>query len=188
MCLEKYLVEQCAPTLASLKTGSLFGVIEDDVGELTRQVAEWQAQLAPKGLILTILRYRRGRALIYMGRLSQLKRDLACPGAEAVSYTHLDVYKRQRMLNPRKLLVRAVVNVEIECYNRSELSVTTGLDGDGAAGVETLCEAASISPVVCVREKTFVVSDEYRLQPGLLPIGTLLWHTAEIIPVSYTHL
>lgn len=87
-----------------------------------------------------------------------------------------------RMLNPRKLLVRAVVNVEIECYNRSELSVTTGLDGDGAAGVETLCEAASISPVVCVREKTFVVSDEYRLQPGLLPIGTLLWHTAEIIP------
>lgn len=89
-----------------------------------------------------------------------------------------------RMLNPRKLLVRAVVNVEIECYNRSELSVTTGLDGDGAAGVETLCEAASISPVVCVREKTFVVSDEYRLQPGLLPIGTLLWHTAEIIPGS----
>lgn len=82
MCLEKYLVEQCAPTLASLKTGSLFGVIEDDAGELTRQVAEWQAQLAPKGLILTILRYRRGRALIYMGRLSQLKRDLACPGAE----------------------------------------------------------------------------------------------------------
>lgn len=48
MCLEKYLVEQCAPTLASLKTGSLFGVIEDDAGELTRQVAEWQAQLAPK--------------------------------------------------------------------------------------------------------------------------------------------
>ena len=28
MCLEKYIVEQCAPTLASLKTGTLFGVME----------------------------------------------------------------------------------------------------------------------------------------------------------------
>ena len=82
MCLEKYLVEQCAPTLASLKTGTMFGVIEDDVQALTRQVAEWQAMLAPKGLVLTILRYRRGRALIYMGRVSQLERDLSSPGAE----------------------------------------------------------------------------------------------------------
>ena len=105
MCLEKYLVEQCAPTLASLKTGSLFGVIEDDAGELTRQVAEWQAQLAPKGLILTILRYRRGRALIYMGRLSQLKRDLACPGAEELlrscGYEHENTEDILRQLRRR---------------------------------------------------------------------------------------
>ena len=81
MCLERYIVEQCAPTLASLKTGTMFGVIEQDVHELTRQVGEWQAELAPKGLVLTILRYRGGRALIYLGRLSQLSRDLAAPGA-----------------------------------------------------------------------------------------------------------
>ena len=110
MCLEKYLVEQCAPTLASLKNGSLFGVIEDDAGELTRQVAEWQAQLAPKGLILTILRYRRGRALIYMGRLSQLKRDLACPGAEELlrscGYEHENTEDILRQLRRRVLSVR----------------------------------------------------------------------------------
>ena len=89
-----------------------------------------------------------------------------------------------RMLNPRKLLVRAVVNVHIECFNCTELDITTGLEGDGAENVETLCESTAISPVVCVKEKTFVVSDEYHVQPGLLPIGTLLWHTAEIIPGS----
>ena len=44
MCLEKYLVEQCAPTLASLKTGTLFGVFEDDEAELARQVREWQLE------------------------------------------------------------------------------------------------------------------------------------------------
>ena len=87
-----------------------------------------------------------------------------------------------RTLNPRKLLVRAVVNVYIACYNHTQLEVTTGLEGDGAESVETLAESTAISPVVCVKEKTFVVSDEYRLQPGLLPIGELLWHSAEIVP------
>ncbi len=81
MCLEKYLVEQCAPTLASLKTGSMFGVIDEDMQELARQVSEWNAALSPKGLTLTILRCRQNRALIYLGRLSQLRRDLSAPGA-----------------------------------------------------------------------------------------------------------
>lgn len=84
MCLEKYLVEQCAPTLASLKTGTLFGVFEDDEAELARQVRKWQLELASKGLVLTTLRYRNGRALIYLGRLSQLERDLSLPGAGAL--------------------------------------------------------------------------------------------------------
>lgn len=89
-----------------------------------------------------------------------------------------------RTLNPRKLLVRTVVNVEIACYNRAQLEVTTGLEGDGAEGVETLTESTAVSPVVCVKEKTFTVSDEYRLQPGLLPIGELLWHSTEVVPGS----
>lgn len=87
-----------------------------------------------------------------------------------------------RMLNPRKLLVRAVVNVDITCYERSQLDVTTGLEGEGLSGVETLTQAETVSPVVCVREKTFVVSDEYRPQAGLMPIGNLLWYSAEIVP------
>lgn len=81
MCLERYLVEQCAPTLASLKTGTLFGVIEDDCEEVKRQVELWQSLLSPKGIILTVLRCRRGRSLIYMGRVSQLRRDLSQPEA-----------------------------------------------------------------------------------------------------------
>lgn len=81
MCLERHIVEQCAPTLASLKTGALFGVIEPDSAELLRQVEHWRSRLADKGLVLSVLRCRKGRALIYLGRLSQLERDLAAPGA-----------------------------------------------------------------------------------------------------------
>ena len=81
MCLERHIVEQCAPTLASLKTGALFGVIEPDSAELLRQAEHWRSRLADKGLVLSVLRCRKGRALIYLGRLSQLERDLAAPGA-----------------------------------------------------------------------------------------------------------
>lgn len=81
MCLERYIVEQCAPTLASIKTGTMFGVVEDDASELMRQVHNWREVLAHKGLILTVLRYRSGRALIYLGRVSQLTRDLSDPDA-----------------------------------------------------------------------------------------------------------
>ena len=95
MCLEKYIVEQCAPTLASLKTGTLFGVMENDAQELMQQVSRWQRELSSKGLILILLRYRNGRALIYLGRLSQLARDLSAPGAEKLlkrcGYEALDI-------------------------------------------------------------------------------------------------
>ena len=81
MCLERYIVEQCAPTLASIKTGALFGVIDPDTEELLRQAEHWRERLAGKGLALRVLRCRPGKALIYLGRLSQLERDLASSGA-----------------------------------------------------------------------------------------------------------
>ena len=85
-----------------------------------------------------------------------------------------------RLLNPRKVIVRCMVCVELQCWNRGELRISSGLEGEDAGKVETLTESCTISPVVCVREKTFVVSDEYQLQPGLLPIGTVLGGTVEI--------
>ena len=89
-----------------------------------------------------------------------------------------------RMLNPRKLLVRAVVFACVECYAQTEMSFCDGLEGEGSENVEVLTDSRTISPVVCVREKTFVVSDEYRLQPGQPAIGELVWHGVDIVPGS----
>ena len=86
-----------------------------------------------------------------------------------------------RMLNPRKLLVRAVVNVTLECYAHSKLDICDGIEGEGAQNVEAMTESSTVSPVVCVREKTFVVSDEYRLQPGQPALGEILWHGIDIV-------
>ena len=78
--LEKYMIEQGAPTLASLKTGTLFCVDTPETGELLRQIGQWDRRLSGKGISITLLRYNGRRALVYMYRRSQLERDLAEKG------------------------------------------------------------------------------------------------------------
>ena len=79
--LEKYMIEQGAPTLASLKTGTLFCVDTQETRELLRQIGQWDRRLSGKGISITLLRYNGRRALVYMYRRSQLERDLASEGA-----------------------------------------------------------------------------------------------------------
>lgn len=48
--LEQYLINHCAPTLASLKTANLFNCTAENPTALQMAVSRWQALLAPKGL------------------------------------------------------------------------------------------------------------------------------------------
>ena len=91
--LEKYLIEHCAPTLASLKTASLFSYHaaqdpEDDVKHLNRIFRD-------KGVELLILKREENAMLIYVCRRTQLAKDLERPGAkellERYGYTDTSV-------------------------------------------------------------------------------------------------
>ena len=73
---EEMLVQYCAPTLAGLKTGSLFGCPYSDRKALTQELRRLNRQLGPSGLCLLPLRYSEKRALLYLFRPSQLQRDL----------------------------------------------------------------------------------------------------------------
>ena len=43
--LEEYLIGNCSPTLASLKTANLFSMPYTSEEELTEQIAFWNAQM-----------------------------------------------------------------------------------------------------------------------------------------------
>ena len=75
--LEKYLVTQCAPTLANLKTASLFRCLCPGRGELDA----WRQALGAKGIELTGLFCDGTHALVYVYRPARLAADLARPGA-----------------------------------------------------------------------------------------------------------
>lgn len=70
------IVRNCSPTLAGLKTGSIFSCDFASEGELTDSVRRWNTILVKKGLRMLPLRYKDRRALIYVYRPSYLSRDL----------------------------------------------------------------------------------------------------------------
>ncbi len=81
---EKEIVQHCSPTLAGIKTGSLFLCSYESEAGLRRDIAQWNARLGKKGIHFTVLRTRNGRALIYTYRVSRLAKVLS--NAEIASF------------------------------------------------------------------------------------------------------
>ena len=79
--LDRDIVLFCAPTLAGLKTGSVFSVGYESAEELRVQLRDVNRRLRPKGLRVLPLRMNGKRALIYVFRPGKLAGDLA--GSEA---------------------------------------------------------------------------------------------------------
>lgn len=73
---EQLLIENGAPTLANLKTASLFTVSAKTPEEARRLLEDWLPVLARKGVSLEILRDRGNSLLVYLYRESRLRRDL----------------------------------------------------------------------------------------------------------------
>ena len=85
---EELVVRQCAPTLAGIKSGSLFPCAFASRAELTAELRRMNARLVPKGLCLMPLRYDGERALLYLFRPAGLRRDLADPLAAELLRRH----------------------------------------------------------------------------------------------------
>ena len=87
--MDHYLIDHCAPTLASLKTANMFRVSFNTRKELSLTVRRWNKLLYDKGIVCFCLNCRdqhscesavcRQTALIYVVRLNKLKQDLSDP-------------------------------------------------------------------------------------------------------------
>lgn len=74
---EEYLIRHCAPTLAGLKTGSLFTCPYGEKEEIRQSLCRLNQRLRGKGLRAVPLRFSEKNALIYLYRPRQLTRDMA---------------------------------------------------------------------------------------------------------------
>ncbi|MCR5201500.1 MAG: DUF3793 family protein [Lachnospiraceae bacterium] len=81
---DKFLVEQCAPTLAGLKTGSMFIIRNESNADADREIINLNKLLSTKGLRAISLNRTDSYTLIYIYRPDFLKRDLNEPEAREI--------------------------------------------------------------------------------------------------------
>lgn len=75
--LEELLLKHCAPTLAGIKTASLFSMQCQNSIELKKCVCAWNKRLCLKGLHLCALKCKDGKALLYLYRMRSLNKALS---------------------------------------------------------------------------------------------------------------
>ena len=78
---DEIVIRSCAPTLAAIKTGSLFNCAFESREEMTGSLRQINRCLLCKGVCAVPLRYRDGKALIYLYRPAMLEEDLRDPVA-----------------------------------------------------------------------------------------------------------
>ena len=76
---DETLIRSCAPTMASLKTGNMFNCAFESREQMTDELRRLNQSLGHKGLRILPLRWRDGKALLYLYRPRMLERDLRDP-------------------------------------------------------------------------------------------------------------
>ena len=73
---EALLVEHCAPTMAGLKTGSMFACPKENKKTLNDSIRDLNRRLVPRGLRILPVKAMKNRVLIYVYRPGKLCDDL----------------------------------------------------------------------------------------------------------------
>ena len=81
---EENVVRLCAPTLAGIKTGSLFPCPCAEKDVLLGEIRAFNRRYQARGLCLLPLRFTEGKALLYLYRPAALQRDLRAQTAKAL--------------------------------------------------------------------------------------------------------
>ena len=72
---EQLIIEQCAPTLAGIKTANLFPCQYTDKQVLWHEIRKFNRSLSHKGVKMIPVKAENGFALIYLYRPSKLEKD-----------------------------------------------------------------------------------------------------------------
>lgn len=97
--------------------------------------------------------------------------EMDAPGVSALDENARTVFRLRlraidaRMVNSRKISVRADIEAEAACYSKSGLGVAYDVEG-GQTPAHLLVETAPAVAVCDIREKIFVITDSYALPAG----------------------
>lgn len=87
-----------------------------------------------------------------------------------------------RVINPRKILLRAEVTGELSVFRKTTLCFTT--EAEDLSLFETLEEERSVGYIASIQEKSFIVSEEFALPPAHPTSSQLLLSSVKLLPVD----
>ena len=106
-CMEKRLIEHCAPTLAGMKSASLFNYFHKGEQIVREELREINDLLNDRGVYADVLIWREKSALIYVYRVKMLEKELKQPGVlellERYGYENSDIDSCMKHLKYRLL-------------------------------------------------------------------------------------
>lgn len=103
--LEKEIVRHCAPTLANIKTASLFQFKTSNSTQLKKKLKEINSNLNKRDVYVEAMLWKKTTALLYTYRKTELKKDINNPQATKIlnhyGYNFPDVDKNVSYLKKR---------------------------------------------------------------------------------------
>lgn len=126
---EDLLIYHCAPTLANLKTGSLFSCQYDAVEKLKEEIRYFNRLLGPKGIRILPLQYKKGRALIYLYRPMRLEQDFADQNR-----CHLLAERGYREADAAHCIIELIRRLRLENQFPHEIGLFLGYPTEDVAG------------------------------------------------------
>ena len=162
------------------------GVILDAAGILTmrgRETVQDAVELSASLSVCVVYAPENGDGLRSLDVSLPIEMRLDAPGADMDCRTACGVRVRSleaRMLNSRKLRVRAELEADAACYRRDCLRIASGLEAEEGS---VLLRSMDTSVVVVsdVREKTFALTDECPFPASLGDEPRILTRRAEIL-------
>ena len=109
---DEILVQYGSPTLAGIKTGSLFTCPCADREQTRREVRRLNKKLVPKGLRILPMRYSAERVLLYLYRPARLEKDLS--NKEAVELLERAGYRHENANQCVVELIRRLNDLQSE--------------------------------------------------------------------------
>ena len=175
--MEKFLVEHCSPTLASIKTANLFTYKFETEEELHDSLRILNDSVRDKGVSLMILRKNEHKALIYVCRISRLAEDLKKQGV----YEFLNRYGYEST-DPAYALDRLRKRLETRQDFPHEIGLFLGYPlGDVVGFVENAgqnCKCAGCWKVYCNECEAIKIFAKYK---KCREVYTKLWNNGRSI-------
>lgn len=81
---EELVISHCSPTMAGMKTGSLFTCPVEERNILRENIRQLNSRLVPNGIRMLPVKYMGRRALIYMYRPKKLAEDFKDKAAKEI--------------------------------------------------------------------------------------------------------